>query len=35
MASTRQPLIAGLLLLEIVPGVNWVWTLSLGLIGIA
>lgn len=46
MASTKQPLIAGLLLiavgsgwllnnLEIVPGVNWIWTLGLGLIGVA
>lgn len=44
--SSKQPLIASLLLiavgcgwllnnLEIVPGVNWIWTLGLGLIGIA
>lgn len=46
MMSSKQPLIAALLLivvgsgwllnnLEIVPGVNWIWTLGLGLIGIA
>ena len=46
MTSPKQPLIAALLLIavgsgwllnsfKIVPGVNWVWTLGLGLIGIA
>ena len=46
MTSSKQPLIAALLLIivgsgwllnsfQIVPGVNWVWTLGLGLIGAA
>lgn len=46
MTPSKQPLIVALLLiilgcgwllnnLEIVPGVNWIWTLGLGLIGVA